>query len=62
MTEGLLPCWNCFKEGAQMYMARSEFYIICPHCRTITPHFKTSADAANWWNEKYMKQKGSACG
>ena len=44
-----------------MYMVRSEFYIICPNCNFITPRFITSAGAANWWNEKYMKQKGSAC-
>ena len=57
MSEGVLPCWCCFKEGAQMYVARGKFYINCPHCHIITPPFSTSAGVANWWNEKYLKCK-----
>ena len=58
MTEGLLPCYTCDKEGAQMYQSKYGYYVQCPHCgQTEAGHsnIKTSADMANWWNSQYLK-------
>lgn len=42
MTEGLLPCWKCFKEGAQMYTARSKFYITTSFVLIAAPLLRIS--------------------
>lgn len=57
MTEGLLPCWRCGKEGAQLYSMKSKYYVACPFCDTISPLYKSSLAAAKSWNDMYLEQR-----
>ena len=59
MTEGLLPCRECGKEGAQLYNSEVGYFIKCPHCGFVSECFKSSSVLwlVNSWNEDYMKSK-----
>ena len=57
MTEGLLPCWRCGKDGAQLCSMKKNYYITCSHCDTVSPLFKTSLKAAKYWNDTYLENK-----
>ena len=57
MTEGLLPCWKCGIQNAQLYTMNRGYYIVCSHCNTISPIFKSSLAAAKSWNDAYLDHK-----
>ena len=57
MTEGLLPCWRCGVQDAQMYYAKGKYHIICSHCKTASPFFKSSLAAAKFWNDDYLNHR-----
>ena len=57
MTEGLLPCWKCGIQNAQLYMMNHGYYIVCSHCKTASPFFKSSLAAAKSWNDDYLNHR-----
>ena len=57
MTEGLLPCWRCGKDGAQLYSMKKNYYIACSLCDTVSPLFTSSLNAAKYWNDTYWENK-----
>lgn len=59
MTEGLLPCSECGKEGAQLYNSEVGYFIKCPHCGCVSACFKSSTALRliTRWNEEYLKSK-----
>lgn len=55
MTEGLLPCWRCNAQNAQLYTMKKRYYVACSNCPTISPLFTSSLAAAKSWNDTYLE-------